>query len=110
MTMKQFSSGTTNPIQTLLFEVFGPDAALGDKVSELCNKYCKVKIIWNQHCTGWTICFISSAESPKLSRFHDDVYESLMSLLQTERLVQVNRYSPYFYGLGKHIFYPGILV
>jgi len=45
-----------------------------------------------------------------LSRFHDDVYQSLTSVLQTEHLVQVNRYSPYCYGLGKHIFHPGILV
>jgi hypothetical protein len=55
-------------------------------------------------------CLISFTEAPKLSRFHDDVYESLIAILGTEKLVQVNRYSPYFYGLGKHLLCPAILV
>jgi hypothetical protein len=49
-------------------------------------------------------CLICFTESSKLSHFQDDVRDSLISVLGREQLVQENRYSPYFYGLGKQSF------
>jgi hypothetical protein len=49
-------------------------------------------------------------ESPKSSPFRDDVYQSLISVIGTNQLVQVNRYSPYFYRLGKLFLCSGITI
>lgn len=42
---------------------------------------------------------VAALESPKASPFRDDVHRSLISVMGAQQLVQVNRYSPYFYGL-----------
>ncbi|PNF15316.1 hypothetical protein B7P43_G00958 [Cryptotermes secundus] len=62
----------------------------------VCIDYPETDVPWfhEKYCQQ-----VAALRSPKASPFHDDVHQSLSSVMGTQKLVQVNMYSPYFYGV-----------